>query len=235
MRSEPRLSFIALLGVLAIGCAGRPAGNGDDQLAMVAEATQVLGDVTSVPEKGLPRAILRDAAGIAVIPRVWKAGLVVSGRHGRGVMSIRGPDGVWTNPTFIAVTGGGVGFQAGVQKSDIVLVFKNSRSVDGIVDGAFTLGADASVAAGPVGRQIEAATTPTLNAEIYSYSRSRGLFAGVALDGAALSIDHTANELVYGAGTTSPDIFESRVGRVPRQVVDFRDAIEEQLARQAAR
>ena len=218
---------------LLLGCAGKPTGDGRQELEMVDEAAAILSEITTIPDKGLPRALLRNAAGIAVIPRVLKAGFVVSGRHGRGVMSVRTRDGAWSNPTFIAVTGGGVGLQAGVQSTDIVLVFKNSRSVDGIVNGAFTLGADASVAAGPVGRQAEAATTPRLNAEIYSYSRSRGLFAGVALDGAALSIDHNANEIIYGVGTTSPAIFAGDVGRVPPEIVDFRDLIEEQLAAQS--
>jgi lipid-binding SYLF domain-containing protein len=109
----------------------------------------------------------------------------------------------------------------------VVLVFRSRRGVDSIVNGKFTLGADASVAAGPVGRNANSSTDAQLKAEIYSYSRSRGLFAGVALDGAVLSIDHDANASVYGPDTTARMIFEGRVAGAPDEVVEFRDRLEE--------
>jgi len=201
-----------------------------EHLARVENAIEVMTEINAMPEQRLPAALLRDAEAIAVIPGLLKAGLLVGGRRGHGLLSVRSGDGAWSNPTFITMTGGSVGFQAGVQSVDVVLVFKSRRSVDGIVNGTFTLGADASVAAGPVGREAGAATDVELTAEIYTYSRSRGLFAGVALDGSALSIDHDANEAVYGAGTTPRRIFADSVQTVPGTVVDFRDLLEEQTA-----
>lgn len=129
------------------------------------------------------------------------------------------------------MTGGSVGFQAGVSSTDVILVFRTQRGVDSIVNGKFTLGADASAAAGPVGRTASASTDAQMKAEIYSYSRSRGLFAGVALDGSALRIDYDANAAVYGAGITPRRIFEGGVGNVPTPVVDFRDRLEEYTSR----
>jgi lipid-binding SYLF domain-containing protein len=174
--------------------------------------------------------LLADAEAIAVIPNVIKAGLVVGGRHGKGLLAVRQRDGVWSNPSYVSLSGGSVGFQAGVQATDVVLVFRTRRGVDNVVNGKFTLGADAAVAAGPVGRTASAATDAQLRAEIYSYSRSRGLFAGVALDGAVLSIDHDANELTYGQAVTARRIFEGGVSGVPDAVVAFRDALEEYTA-----
>jgi lipid-binding SYLF domain-containing protein len=196
-----------------------------------AEAVQVLREVMAIPESAIPEALFSRAYAIAVIPGVVKAGLVVGGRHGRGLIAVRGADNTWTNPSFISLTGGSVGFQAGVQATDIVLVFRTERGVDSIVSGKFTLGADAAVAAGPVGRTAAALTDAQLRAEIYSYSRARGLFAGVALDGAVLAIDHRANQRVYGRNVTPRQIFAGGVSGVPSAIVDFRDALEEYTAR----
>jgi lipid-binding SYLF domain-containing protein len=168
------------------------------------------------------------------MPDVVKAGLVFGGRGGKGLMAVRGSDGTWSNPTFITLGGGSFGFQAGVQSADVVLVFRNRRGVDNIVNGKFTLGADASVAAGPVGRSAQASTDGQLKAEIYSYSRARGLFAGIALDGAVIAIDNRANRRVYGRDVTARMILENRVRPQVNAVVGFRDKLEEASA-QAAR
>ena len=203
---------------------------GPDEEQKAREAVRVLDEIMQAPDRRLPDSLLRDAEAVAVIPDVVKAGLVVGGRHGRGLLSLRGRDGTWSNPTWIAITGGSVGLQAGVQSTDVVLVFRTRRGVDGIVNGKFTLGADASVAAGPVGRNANSSTDAQLKAEIYSYSRSRGLFAGIALDGAVLSIDHDANAGVYGRDTTARMIFEGRVAGPPDAVVEFHDRLEEYTA-----
>ncbi|HEY0179704.1 MAG TPA: lipid-binding SYLF domain-containing protein, partial [Dokdonella sp.] len=145
--------------------------------------------------------------------------------------SVKTRDGTWSNPSFVSLTGGSVGFQAGVSSTDVILVFRTQRGVDSIVHGKFTLGADASAAAGPVGRSAQASTDAQLKAEIYSYSRSRGLFAGAALDGSALTIDNDANQSVYGQGVTARRIFDGGVGNVPDAVVDFRDRLEEYTSR----
>ena len=198
-----------------------------EQIAKIEDAMQVIQEVVEAPEKSISHRLLRNAVGIAVIPHVIKAGFVIGGRRGHGLLSVREANGVWSNPIFITLTGGSIGFQAGVQSTDVVLIFKSKRSIEGIVNGVFTLGADASVAAGPIGRQAVAATDTELKAEIYSYSRSRGLFAGVSLDGSSLKIDHDSNEAVYGRNATPRQIFANTVDIVPAAVVDFRDMLEE--------
>lgn len=196
-------------------------------IARAQTATRVLRDIMQAPDKSIPRDLLRDAYAIAVIPNVLKVGFVFGGRHGDGVISVKSPDGTWSNPVFISLTGGSVGFQAGVSSTDVVLVFRTRRGVDGIVNGKFTIGADAHAAAGPVGRNLNASTDAAMQAEIYSYSRSRGLFAGVSLDGAALRIDDDADAAIYGPGITPRRIFEGGVSDVPAPVVHFRDELEE--------
>jgi lipid-binding SYLF domain-containing protein len=178
-----------------------------EEAATVDSATEVLQALAALPLKGIPPALLQDAQGVVILPHVLKAGFILGGRYGRGVLLVRGPDGGWCNPVFLTLAGGGVGWQAGIQSTDLVLVFKTRSSLDRLLrgKGKLTLGADAGVAAGPVGRQAEAGTDAQLRAEIYSYSRSRGLFAGVSLEGAALLVDADADEAFYGVRGGRPD------------------------------
>ena len=224
-----RLLLSAILALLLLSSTPARAGQEEDERA--ANAVKVLDEIMRMPEQAIPGKLLETAHAVAVIPGVVKAGLVVGGRHGKGLVSVRAADGTWSNPSYISLTGGSIGFQAGVQSTDVVLVFRTPRGVDSIVHGKFTRGADAAVAAGPVGRTAQASTDGQLKAEIYAYSRSRGLFAGVALDGAVLAIDHDANEAVYGPNTTPRAAFEGRVARVTDPIVDFRDRLEEYSAR----
>lgn len=174
------------------------------------DATSVLQQFVNIPENAIPPALLRQAYGIAVIPSVFKIGFIGGVQHGKGVLSVRTDKGKWSNPAFITLTGGSVGFQAGVSSTDIILVFKSRRSVDRIADGQFSLGADAAVAAGPVGRSVGASTNLDFNAEVYSYSRSRGLFGGVSIQGARLGVDQDANWLFYDqAGIKARDILNT--------------------------
>jgi lipid-binding SYLF domain-containing protein len=173
---------------------------------------QVLAETQAMPDQQIPDWLLQRAQGIAVIPEVLKVGLGIGGRGGRGVLLVRQPDGAWSNPSFITLAGGSFGWQAGVQSSDIVLVFTTRKGIEGITGGKFTLGADASVAVGPVGRQVSGATDVTLDAEVYSYSRAKGLFGGIAIDGTVISIDHRANAAYYGrAGVLASEIFAGKV------------------------
>lgn len=149
-------------------------------------ATALVREITAIPEKGMPSVLLRNAHGIAIIPGVIKVGLVVGGRYGKGVLLVRNPAGGWKPPREITLTGGSLGWQIGVQSTDVILVFKTAKSVDGFASGKVTLGADASVAAGPVGRHAEAATDVQLKSEVYAYSRNRGLFVGISLEGSGL-------------------------------------------------
>ncbi len=164
----------------------------------VQESADVLTTIMKIPEKGIPPVLLRDAKAIAIIPGVIKGAFVVGGRHGTGVLSVRNQDDSWSDPVFVSITGGSIGWQVGATSTDLILVFKEVKDVDKLLQGKFTLGADAAVAAGPVGRKASAATDVTFQTGILSYSRSRGLFAGVSLEGAALLVDDDANHAYYG-------------------------------------
>lgn len=223
-----RAVLTCLLGVLAT--LSLPARAGEEETQRAENALRVLTEVMQAPDKSIPHDLLQNAHAIAVIPDVIKAGFVIGGRHGEGLIAVKTRDGTWSNPSFVGLTGGSIGFQAGVSSTDVILVFRTQRGVDSIVHGKFTLGADASAAAGPVGRSAQASTDAQLKAEIYSYSRSRGLFAGAALDGTALTIDNKANQAVYGDGVTARRIFDGGVSHVPGAIVDFRDRLEEYTA-----
>lgn len=221
-----RLPRLILLTAALAATAPAFAGPQEDQRSR--NAIRVLAEIQNIPEQSIPDKLLDEARAVVVIPDTIKAGLVIGGRRGHGLMSVKTADGSWSSPVFIKLTGGSIGFQAGVQSSDVILVFRNDRSLDNIVNGKFTLGADAGVAAGPVGRSASAATDGQLKAEIWSWSRARGLFAGVALDGAVLQIDDAANLEAYGPGTTPRMIIEGRIAEAPSQdVVNFRDRLEE--------
>jgi lipid-binding SYLF domain-containing protein len=208
-----------------------PARAGEEENQRAQNAVRVLKEVMMAPDKRIPGDLMKNAYAIAVIPDVIKAGFVIGGRHGLGLIAVKTNEGTWSNPSFISMTGGSIGFQAGVSSTDVVLVFRTERGVDSIVHGKFTLGADASAAAGPVGRTAQASTDAQLRAEISSYSRARGLFAGAALDGSVIAIDNDANQSVYGDGITPRRIFAGGVSNVPNPVVDFRDRLEEYTAR----
>jgi len=194
-----------------------PVRADDEQSAKVREADEVMGEIMAIPESSIPPALLAEAHAIAIIPSVLKAGFIVGGRFGKGVVMVRGKAG-WSDPVFLTLAGGSFGWQIGAQAADVILVFKNRRGLDSLVNGKFTLGADAAVSAGPVGRNAAAATDVQLKSEIYSYSRSRGLFAGVALDGSVLDIDKDADAAYYGkAGITATEIFD---GNAPKHPAD---------------
>lgn len=226
-----RILAAALASLLLILGLRAPARAGEPELDRARDALRVLAEIMEAPDRTLPREMLEHAEAVAVVPDVVKAGFLLGGRRGHGLIAVRMADGSWSNPAFIRLTGGSLGFQAGVSSTDVILVFRTRRGVDSIVNGKFTLGADAAVAAGPVGRSAQAATDAQLKAEIYSWSRTRGLFVGAALDGTALTLDQRANEAVYGSGATARRIFAGQVRGVPDAVVDFRDRLEESVAR----
>ena len=226
--SSPRRLLRQAAALLLLAAVSASAFAGTDEDARARNAVRVVTDIQAIPESAIPDKLLDEAHAIVVVPDSIKAGLVIGGRRGHGLLSVKRADGTWSNPAFVTLTGGSIGFQAGVQSADIVLVFRSERGLDSIVNGKFTLGADAGVAAGPVGRNASAATDGQLKAEIWSWSRARGLFAGVALDGAVLAIDDAADEAVYGRDTTPRMIFEDRYAQRPSDaVVGFRDALEE--------
>jgi len=198
--------FTALIGLLlTLGATGAWAQAREQGRLLM--ASQVLEELRNSRDQYIPDRLLERAYAIAVIPDMTKIAFFAGGRRGHGVLVVRDKDGRFSSPTFITMTGGSFGWQWGVQSTDIMLVFTTRKGVEGITGGKFTLGADASVAAGPVGRQASASTDTSFKAEVYSYSRTRGVFAGLALDGTALTIDDDANELFYG----KPDILASDI------------------------
>ena len=171
-----------------------------------AEASKVLTEIMNVPETSIPEDLMARAHGIAVIPHVVKGAFGLGGQWGKGLMSQRREDGSWSTPSFIEIGGGSFGLQIGVQASDVVLVFTDETGIKGLLKSKLKLGADASVAAGPVGRKAEVGTDAALRSGIFAYSRSKGLFAGIALDGSVISIDDSANRRVYGKAATGEQI-----------------------------
>jgi len=222
-----RLTFMLFIALFAaLFTAPVLAGQKEDLRAQ--DASRVLAEIQAIPESAIPDKLLDEAHAIVIVPNVLKAGFVFGGRGGRGLLSVKTMDGSWSNPSFLTLGGGSFGFQAGVQYSDVVLVFRNNRSLESIVNGKLTLGADAGVAAGPIGRNAAAATDGQFQAEIWSWSRARGLFAGIALDGAVLRIDHNANQAVYGRGSNARMIFEDRTPQQPSPAVsNFRERLQE--------
>ena len=202
-------SALALAGIAWTPTALAKANDNEKENDRIRNAGTVLKEVLDVPEN-IPRSLLNRARCVIVLPSVLKAAFVVGGDYGRGVMTCRtGADrsGAWgTAPVMIALEGGSVGFQIGGQATDFVILVMNNRGADSLLHSKVKLGADASVAAGPKGRQAEAATDVTMRAEMLSYSRARGLFAGVSLEGSTLRPDGDANERLYGKNVSAKDI-----------------------------
>jgi lipid-binding SYLF domain-containing protein len=175
----------------------------------VIEAARVLEEVLAAPDRGVPEAIIDKAQAVVVIPSTVKGALLIGAQRGKGVMSVKSASG-WSAPAFVTLTGGSVGFQIGGQATDIVLVVVNERGIDNLAQNTFKIGGGASVAAGPVGREATASTDYRLQAQILSYSRSRGLFAGVSLAGSTIRADRDANEKIYGVGYSTRNIVVER-------------------------
>ena len=167
----------------------------EDTINRVEAASTSMHELMNITDKGIPRSLMERIYGIAIIPNTLKAGFIVGGSYGLGVVSAKDKEGEWGNPCFITLTSGSIGFQAGAESSNIVLVFNSIKSMQELINGSFKLGANASIAAGPVGRRSEVATD--FSAEVLSYSVTKGIFAGVSLEGAVISIDKEANDLFY--------------------------------------
>ena len=188
------------------------AQDSSDEAKRAREAATVLDEIMSAGDKGIPSAVLEKAEGIAVFPGLLKGGLGVGAQHGRGILSTRVKSGGWSNPAFLTINGGSFGLQIGLQSTDLVLVINNMRGLEQMVKNQFKLGADAAVAAGPVGRDAGAATDIQMRAQILSYSRSRGLFAGVTVNGSTINQDRDANERFYGKPYTTSEIVFNGMG-----------------------
>lgn len=224
--------IILLLSILRLTAESGVAEAGTKQIRVVEDSIAIIEEFSNIPESQIPPALLRNAQAIAVIPGLIKVGFFIGGNYGTGVVSVRDKDGCWTNPAFVTLTGGSIGFQIGAQLADIVLVFKSIRSIDDIAAGKFSLSADASVAFGPVGRYTIAGTDIELNAEIYAYAMSRGLFAGVSIQGAVLEIDYDSIAQFYGnMQIGARDIFETPSLNAPLVADDFKQVLTDQTRR----
>ena len=178
-----------------------------DEEKRVTESMAVLETLVRAPDQGIPDHILTRAEAIVVIPSLVKGGFIIGAQHGRGIMSVRDREtNKWSAPAFVALTGGSIGWQIGVQAVDLVLLVMNRDGMKDLLDNEFKVGANASVAAGPVGRQGEASTDASLSAQILAYSRAKGLFAGLSLEGASLRIDRDANEDFYNKALSKDEI-----------------------------
>jgi len=210
-----RIRKILMLGTLAgvVFSTGWTLTAQSDETERVQKASKVFDEIMSAEDKAIPSAILEKAQGIAVFPSTLKAGLGIGGQHGRGIVSAR-EGATWSNPGFLTLTGGSFGAQIGAQELDLVLVVMNKAGLENLVKNEFKIGADASAAAGPIGRAAEASTDIQLKAEILSYSRARGLFAGVTLNGSAIREDEDANQRFYGRQVRNRDLLLSQPGAV---------------------
>ena len=203
-------TVVALIAAMPLS-AQKPA---EDEIKKVTEAATILDEIMSAPDKAIPTAVLEKAEGIAVFPGLLKGGLGVGGQRGHGVLSVRDKkNGGWSNPAFLTITGGSFGAQIGLQAIDLVLVIENERGLEQLVKNQFKVGADAGVAAGPVGRDASASTDIQMRAQILSYSRSRGLFAGVTLNGSTINQDRDANERFYGIAYRTGQIVFDGMGK----------------------
>jgi lipid-binding SYLF domain-containing protein len=186
------------------------ASDREDDVARTQKAAQVFKEIMDTPDKGIPHDLLESAKCIAIIPGDKKFAFIFGGSYGRGVATCRTSHG-WSAPMFLAIDGGSVGYQIGGSSTDLVMLFMNDRALQSLLSDKFKLGGDASVAAGPVGRSAAAGTDLKLSAEILSYSRSKGIFAGISLDGAVVQADKSGDQAMYGADVDRHEIVDGKV------------------------
>lgn len=216
--------LIALCLILMVGtilpAQGATGSDIKDEAKQSRKASRVFREIMNTPDRAIPNGILNEAVCVAVFPDVIKAGFIIGGRGGRGVASCRTPRG-WSAPVYLNLGGGSFGLQVGAQSTDFVMLFMTSEGINSLLSSKFTLGADASAAAGPIGRQAGAATDLKLDAQILSYSRSKGLFAGLELKGVVIEPDEDDMSDVYGENVTPKEILQKTWNRAPAAVRDF--------------
>jgi lipid-binding SYLF domain-containing protein len=219
-----RLAAAAAAALLLFSTA-LTAQQDSDEAKRVREAATVFDEIMRAADSAIPDAILQGAEGIAVFPNTVRGGFIIGGLRGRGILSAK-RDGVWSSPAFLTMTGGSFGLQIGGQAADVILVINDQRGLEQLVRNQFTLGADAGVAAGPVGRDAKAATDLQLRAQILSYSRARGLFAGVTINGSTVRQDLDANERFYGKRLDNRQIVFERAAPSPEPVPAWLQALD---------
>src|SRR5579863_1016428 len=216
-----RLLIVTSLVLLVTGTA--IASDREEDVSRTHKAAEVFREIMNTPDQGIPQDLLESAKCIAIIPGDVKFALIFGGSYGRGLATCRTKQG-WSAPVFVAIDSGSVGFQIGGSSTDIVMLFMNDHALQSLMSDKFKLGADASVAAGPVGRNAAAGTDFKLNAEILSYSRSKGIFAGVSLDGAVMQADKSGDKAMYGNDVNRHDVLDGKVA-VPASAQPLLDEI----------
>jgi len=221
-----RVGRVLLAVLVAWGVAAPAAHAQHEEADRLREAVTVLGELADAPDVSVPDWVREKAVAIAVFPSVKKGAIVVGGQFGRGVLSARSPkSGTWSAPAFLTLTGGSFGLQLGGQAIDLVLVVLDDRGLEQLLRNQFKIGGDASVAAGPVGRDASASTDIQMRAKILSYSRTRGLFAGISLTGSTIKQDRDAHERFYGRSYSSREIVLERLGGAPDPVPAWREEL----------
>jgi lipid-binding SYLF domain-containing protein len=199
--------FVAMLGLGTLCWAGSAREDATDRLD---NATQVMHEIMGMPDKGIPEEVLEHAKCVAVVPHMVKGGFVVGGKGGKGVATCRTANG-WSAPAFITISGGNWGLQIGVEAVDLVMIIQNEKGMQKLLESNFHLGADASAAAGPVGRHAEAGTNWKMDTEILTYSRAKGVFAGLTLEGASIRQDDDSRHAIYGHKVTTRELLLGKV------------------------
>ena len=220
-----RFTFCALALVFLLTPSGR-LGAQSDEADRVKESATVLGEIMKAEDSAIPASVLGKAEGIAIFPGTVRGGFIVGAERGRGIISVRDEKTrMWSTPAFLTITGGSVGLQIGVRATDLVLVIQNRRGLENLVRNEWKVGAGAAATAGPVGRDAQAATDIQLRAEILSYSRSRGLFAGATLDGSTIREDQDANSRFYGERFSTRQIVFDNKAKSPESTVPWFQAL----------
>ncbi len=230
------LSFTAFSSLPSLADTKEKSKGEDKKLKDGAEQSQkaatVFNEIMAAPDSAVPSDILEKAECVAVFPSVIKAGFIVGGRGGRGVVSCRTAQG-WSAPAFLNLGGGSIGLQIGAQATDFVMLFMNKEGVNSLLSSKFTLGGDASVAAGPIGRQAGADTDIAMKAQILSYSRSRGVFAGLELKGVAITVDKDDMKNIYGEDATAKEVLQENKRTAPEEIREFSRTLGKYSSRKA--
>ncbi len=212
-----------LVVVLSLGCLSWAGSARQDAADRLNNAATVLHEIMQAPDNGVPEEVLENAKCMAVVPHMMKGGFVVGAEHGKGVATCRTAEG-WSAPAFITVSGGSVGFQIGIEGVDLVMIIQHENGMQKLLSSDFKLGADASVAAGPVGRHASAGASWKLDAEVLTYSRTKGAFAGIALDGASVRQDVDSTRAIYGKKITTSRALTGQIAP-PRAAYAFLNAV----------
>jgi lipid-binding SYLF domain-containing protein len=223
------MTLMALLSLATIGWAGTSREATTDRMD---HAGKILHEIMAAPDNGIPEEVLEHAKCVAVVPNLLKGGFVFGAENGRGVATCRTTKG-WSAPAFFAITGGSWGLQIGLEGIDLVMIIQNEKGMQRLIGSGFQLGADASAAAGPVGRHASANTNWKLDAEVLTYSRAKGAFAGLTLNGASIRRDDDSTEAIYGANVTTRRILRGEVA-TPASAHSFLNAVREAKAQAVA-